>query len=305
MWFDRLTSERSRGSRGKDSSSKRRPMIVVNARLRDKQSKWAPQLGWVLLVLLAVGIALVLVWQGLRHVGRGVFTENKDYMLTNLVVVCRNPALTAEVLKLESRFRGTNLFLIPIKDIRERLSRRPNVKSATVSICLPHKMEIEITERCPVARLGNPRDAARDLVVDDEGGVFLQKERNLLTVVTGYGETKISPGDKIKAQVKDALTLLSFCAGSPVGQRIKILSVDIRKENLELRLEEGPKVLLEWSRDVSDIDVQNREIETRLELLVATIWRASQAGVTLQSVDLIGPNPGRCVTVPRVPGGGE
>lgn len=284
--------------------SKRRPMFVVNARLRDRKTKWAPQLGRVLLVLLAIAIALVLGGLGVRAVARAVFTANSDYVLTNLVVVCKeDPALAYEVLNRESNLKGTNLFLVPIKDIRERLARTPCVKSVTVSRFVPHKLEIVVAERLPVARLGNPRDFSRRLVVDDEGVVFL-KDRNL-PVITGYGDVKVVPGDRLKGQIKDALTLLSACAISPAGQKLKISSVDIKAEYLEVKLEEGPVVLLQWNRDVPDVKVQRRELEDRLKMLVSTMWKASQVGVTLQKIDLAGHDPASCFTTPRWSGGGE
>lgn len=304
MWFDRLITGRSRGSRGRAPASKRRPILAVNARLRDRKIKWAPQLGKVLAVLLAVGIALFLCGVAVSCGKKAVFTENRDYALTNLVVVCReNPSLALEVQLRESNLRGTNLFSIPIKDIQERLARTPCIRSVTVSRFLPHKLEILISERLPVARLGNPNDLSRRLVVDDEGVVFF-KDRGL-PVITGYGEVRIKTGDKMKGSLKDALTLLSYCAVSPAGQRLKIAGVDIKKEYLEVRLEDGLKVMLEWNRTVADIKVQRRELETRLTTLVTTMSKAMQAGVTLQKVDLAGEDPSRCVTTPRWAGGGE
>ncbi|MEI6972355.1 MAG: FtsQ-type POTRA domain-containing protein [bacterium] len=277
-------------------------MFVVNARLRDKKVKWAPQLGKVLLILLAIGVVLALCGFVVDRCTRAAFTENSDYAMTNLVVVCReNPALAGEVRFAESGLRGTNLFRIPIRAIRDRLARTPCIKAVTVTRCLPRRLEIVLSERLPVARLGNQRDATRRLVVDDEGVVFF-KDRDL-TVITGYREAAVMPGDKLGGSLKDALTLMAYCAVSPAGQRIKMAAIDLKREYLEVRLDDGVKVLLEWNRMVPDIKAQRRELEMRLTTLVTTMSKARLAGVTLQQVDLTGEDPNRCVTIPRWTGG--
>jgi hypothetical protein len=51
--------------------------------------------------------------------------------------------------------------------------------------------------------------------------------------------------------------------------------------------------------------VQRRELEARLDMLVTAMSKAAQAGVTLQTVDLAGDDPNRCVTTPRWAGGSE
>lgn len=304
MWFDRLTGGKSRGSRGRDSASRRRPMFVVNARLKDRKTTWGPQFGKVLIVLLGIGIALFLAGLAVSGVTRAMFTDNRDYAMTNLVVICReNPSLAYEVVNNENSLKGTNLFRIPIKALRDRLAKTPCIKTVTVSRFLPHTLEIRISERRPVARLGHPRDESRRLVVDDDGVVFARNRS--LPLITGYSAAKIIPGDRIKPQIKDALTLLSFCAASPVGQKLKISAIEIKQEYLEVKLDDGPMVLLEWDRQVPDVKVQGRELEVRLKTLITTIWRAGQAGVVLQKVDLAGNDPTRCFTTPPWSTGGE
>lgn len=304
MWFDRLTTGKNRGSRGRTSVSRRRPMFVVNARLKDKKTKWGPQLGKVLLVLLFIAFGLFLATLGCRGITKSMFTENRAYSLTNLVVVCKeNPSLAYRVLNEESGLKGTNLFCISIEALQGRLAGTAWIKAVEVSLLLPHTLEIRITERRPVARLGNPGDESQHLVVDDDGVVFSRVRT--LPFITGYAATRIVPGARIKKQIKDALTLLSFCASSPAGQKLKIGSVDIKTEYLEVKLEDGPVVLLEWNRDVPDMKVQGRELEVRLKTLVTTIWRAGQAGVTLQKVDLAGNDPTRSFTTPTWSGGVE
>lgn len=304
MWFDRVTSGKSRSRRGKGAGAKRRQMFVVNARLKDRKTKWAPHLGSVLLVLLAIGAALALGSLAVRSAGKAIFTENDSYTLTNIVVVCKeNPVLGNEVLNSVINLRGTNLFRVPISAIRDRLVRKPCVKSAKVSRILPHKLEIIVSERLPVACLGNRADVSRHLVVDDDGVIFV-KDRNL-PVLSGYGEAKSTTGDTIKKQVKDALTVLSYCDVSPAGQRLRIAAIEIKKEYLEVKLEDGLQVLLEWNRDVADVKLQRRELETRLNLLVTVMSKAAQAGVTLLTVDLTGDDPKRCVTTPRWTGGND
>ena len=209
MWSDRLKNGKNRGSRGRASVSRRRPLFVVNTRLKDKKAGWGPQLGKVLLVLLVIGLGLFLATLGLRGIKKSMFTENRAYSMTNLVVVCKeNPALAYRVFNEESGLKGTNLFCIAIESLQVRLARTPWIKTVTVNRQLPHTLEIRISERRPVARLGHPRDDAQHFVVDDEGVVF-PRVRNL-PMITGYAVTRIIPGERIRKEIKDALTSVSY-----------------------------------------------------------------------------------------------
>ena len=278
-------------------------MFVVNARLRSSGTKFLPRAGVPLLALVAVGALAVFGWLALQRATEILFTGNDDYILTNLVVRCESPDLKDFVTGMVRPAVGTNLFEIHLRDIRANLLRTPCIKSVSVSRCLPRTLEIAVTERIPVARLGNPRDDQRCLVVDDEGVVFMLRSRSragILPVITGYGEGKTMPGDTLKDRIRDALTLLSFCCTSPVGQSLRIATADIKKAFVDIKLVDGPLVSVAWQMDAVDVEVQKREIERRLKMLRIVLGKADRAGVILQTVDLTHDNfTEYCPTTPR------
>ena len=273
-------------------------MFAVNARLRARNTKWASHLGGVMLVLAAVAAVLVAGLFGIRSAGQALFGGNKDYALTNLVIKCESQDLKAQIAAEAMLTAGTNIFSVPIRALQSRLAKKDRIKSVSIIRRLPHELEIAVKERVAVARLGNPRDLCRTLVVDDEGVVFA-RDRNL-PLIAGYGELKIMPGDRLKDRLGNALVLLSFCSMSPVGQSFRIASIGIEKEYLDVRLIDGPRILLGMNADITDPEVQRKELETRLKISRLFMKRYEQEGVALQVLDQRQDDPNQAAGAPRL-----
>lgn len=122
---------------------------------------------------------------------------------------------------------GANLALVDFAQRRrEILAAIPNIRSLTVSRILPDRVEIDVAERDPVARMnergGKP---VTGRVVDAEGVVFMRQDAGtalLPMVVEPLPPTK--PGCALKGRSRAALRLLLACR-EPEWSELKVLAV--------------------------------------------------------------------------------
>jgi len=92
----------------------------------------------------------------------------------------------ASVLEIFAADRGKSVLRIPIDDRRRQIEALPWIEQATVRRALPNRIEVEITERTPVAFVRE----ANDMALVDVHGVILERpiEGNFhFPVVTGIG----------------------------------------------------------------------------------------------------------------------
>ena len=92
----------------------------------------------------------------------------------------------ASVLEIFAADRGKSVLRIPIDERRRQIEALPWIEQATVRRALPNRIEVEITERTPVAFVRE----ANDMALVDVHGVILERpiEGNFhFPVVTGIG----------------------------------------------------------------------------------------------------------------------
>ncbi len=92
----------------------------------------------------------------------------------------------ARVLEIFAADRGKSVLRIPIDERRRQIEALPWIEQATVRRALPNRIEVEITERTPVAFVRE----ANDMALVDVHGVILERpiEGNFhFPVVTGIG----------------------------------------------------------------------------------------------------------------------
>ncbi len=286
MWFDDdLAARKSLVRRG--NVSRRRPVLVLNAHLRQKRRVWITRGGMFGAFLVAAALAGLGGWLLLHEVRRVFFVGNSEYRLTNIVIKCESSDLKQYVQEQIAPPLGTNLFLVDIADIQAKVGKTANVRSAVVRRRLPDTLEISLSERIPIARLGNPLDRRRYMVVDQDGVVFLARSRALadsLPIVVGYGDGYCNPGARLSGAIEKGLALLDVCRTARAGRLLRIVGIDVRSEYVRAQLAEGAIVSLAWKRDAARQAAT--DLEDRLDYLCGILWHRKKQGKPVWSVDL-------------------
>lgn len=286
MWFDDDLGARKRLLR-RGNVSRRRPVLVLNAQLRQRRRAWMSRGALVAAFLAVVALAGVAGWLVLREVNKVFYVGNDEYMLTNVVVRCESPDLRQYVREQMAPPVGTNLFKVNIGAIRAKAGKTANVKSAVVRRHLPGTLEIVISERIPIARLGNPIDRRRYMVIDEEGVVFLARSRSLadrLPTLVGYGEGYCNPGTRLTGAVKNGLIVLDVWRTARAGRLLRIACVDVRDEYVKAQLADGPVVTLAWKQGAAEKAAS--DLEARLDYLCGILSHRKKQGKPVSSVDL-------------------
>ncbi len=303
MWFnDDLIVRKKRRHRSRNKS-KHHPVLMVNASMKKRRQEWVARTGVVVLLVCGLGVTAALGRIGVIEMGEALFSENDEFTMTNLVVDCDNPEFEEFIREQAGVEPGTNLFMVDIAAIRDALAATANIRSVEVARRLPHTIAIAVSERIPMARLGNSRDRSSSLVVDDEGVVFfgrsISKARGLPNF-TGYGREAQMSGNKIKDRVGDALTFLEVCHSAQFGNIMRISEIDIRKDGLRARIHNGPLVSIRWVKEQEKGASPHADLVERLKLLCYIITKHRDAGRPLRTVDLTSDHYRKyCPTTPR------
>ncbi len=150
------------------------------------------------------------------------------------------PDLICEVLGIRE---GINLFSLKIEQKRqELLEQAPNIRDITIVRRMPDKMNINIIEREPIARVGS-----NGRVVDDEGVVFIRYAgTGGLPMIKGGDEfAQIKPGDRVSGNEMAAVRLVNNSLRPEC--RLRLLVLDTTKDDyLLLTLSDHRQAKFAW-----------------------------------------------------------
>lgn len=222
-----------------------RSAVRVRTRLNSRDNDPTRRSSILILSIAGACVALLLLWLGIRALGGALFYRNDRFTLRHLAVR-EGELITADLVREYTRIQeGTNLFAISIGQIRDDFLRKvASVKAMKIQRILPDTVEIEITERVPLARVVGRNQA---LIADGEGQLFaVGAGYRDLPVITGYGED-VRPGKRVQGLAGAALALLSMCDSPKIG--LRVTSVDISPESyLMLKLADGRAVMFNWEK---------------------------------------------------------
>ncbi len=131
---------------------------------------------------------------------------------------------------------GRNIFLYDLAKIRASLDALPQVERVDVERTLPNHIDIEVTERRPIAWIAAPGDtdptaSERSFLIDARG--YVMRSRKLLPdyyslpIITGMETENLVPGQKVTAfDTQAALELLRLNADST---RWQVRNIDVSK----------------------------------------------------------------------------
>lgn len=242
-------------------------------------------------ILVAGGVALVaLLWVGTGWAGRLLFTENDHFLLRE--ISARSDGVLPEGLLREwaGVSTGQNLFQVPLGEVRERLEKNPIIRRAVVRRRLPGVLEIEVSERVAIARMGQV-EGHMNWLVDDEG-VLIRKSLHdkHLPFLLGV-PPNVTLGDTIAGgRGWDALRYLKVLRDLPAVKRdlfeVQVISVG-HPDYLDVRLASGFRILLPRDRDHQQV-LEMATFHVDRELRLPEAQRRNEFDLTPRGNHVIG-----------------
>jgi cell division protein FtsQ len=192
----------------------------------------------------------------------------------------------ATVLEIFAPDRGKSILRIPIEQRRHQLEAVSWIESATVRRALPNKIQVEITERTPVAFLRQ----GTDMLLVDAHGVILERPLRAdfhFPVVTGISMDM--PLDQRARRMQLFSGFSDQLEESRAGALEQVSEVDLSDANdLVATIDGPPKSDTSWGQDTGPIVVHfgDTDFGGKYATLLDNIrqWRATAGRI--ESVDL-------------------
>jgi len=159
----------------------------------------------VIFSALAVG-----AWVGTKQGLRRLVWENRTFYLSDLRVTTDGTLTREQILTTGGIVEGRNIFLLDLAKVRNSLDALPQVEHVEVQRTLPNRIDVEVTERQPIAWIAAPGDtdptaSDRSFLIDARG--YVMRTRKLLPdyyslpIITGVETENIVPGKRLTAPV--------------------------------------------------------------------------------------------------------
>jgi hypothetical protein len=259
------------------------PLLEVETTTAPERRLWRTLA--VVIPLLLVVLVGTIWWVGVTA-GRVLFTHNPRFALRHLRIQASGPMITeAHVRDYLGIAEGTNLFWVDIAALREEFLRKtPSVKSMTINRRLPDTLEIQLSERVAVARVGR----FKPLGIDPDGYVYhLRSPSRELPMIDGAYDANLRPGMQAGGMFRCALQVIEACRKGPYNPALRVESIDIANgEYLDLRLANGERVRLAWEHMNENSDPSNRRLNAKLEQLSAVLRTTAGRGKRVAMADL-------------------
>jgi len=180
-----------------------------------------------------------------------------------------------------------HLFAANIEEIRDQLLMKvPRLKAVEIKRRLPGELIIRVRERVPMAQL---KVNHYYLTLDCEGYVLGKMTGSkTIPILVGYKLPGIRPGVQLSAVgVRNALEVLDVCQTTPIGQRVRIVSIDVRNaQALDLRLANGERVMLAWTNMGDLSSLARQHLEQKLARLAESLKSAAHRSKRIAWIDM-------------------
>ena len=230
------------GNRRLSTSRQRKQQHLLDVNVRARRA--SHHRNRRILVLLSKVALVVAVCAGLYYgVRLGLsrfFFDNPDYRLSTIGVQTDGTLTRDQILKSAELQEGINIFSVNLAQVHDRLQQLPQVDDVQVERKMPNEIDIQITERKPIAwitsekAVANPFASDAAFLVDARG--ILMKEKKLLPeylalpLITGCSSEALVPGKAVDSfEAKAALELLRLTTTSFMQTRFQIREVDVSK----------------------------------------------------------------------------
>ena len=221
---------------GRPKVRRQQQLLEVSIR-RDKERARQVRRGLstVLRVLLLSALAAG-VWVGTNKALQRLIWQNPFFFVTDVRVTTDGTLTREQIISSGGVVEGGHVFSLNTAQVRAALSQLPQVDHVEVQRSFPHRLDIEVTERQPVAWVTEQKDidpmaADRAYLIDAHG--YIMKSRKLLPeyahlpLISGAVLENLAPGQRVKElELQSALALLKL---SGENLRWQVVNVDVSK----------------------------------------------------------------------------
>ncbi len=224
-------------------------------------------------------------WIGTKEGLRRFVWENPSFFLSDVRVTSDGTLTREQILAIAGIVEGRNIFLTDFTKAREALDGLPQVERVELQRALPNRVDIEVTERQPIAWVAakgdtDPVTSERSFLIDGRG--FVMKPRKVLPeyehlpVVSGVVTEDLAAGQKVSTcEMQAALELIRLNADSTrwqardidVSKGYCVVVTDRDRARITFGLDHIEKQLARLYRLLEVIEPTHREIQT-VNLLV-------------------------------------
>ena len=205
-WEDLRSERKKKQSRGGDLNKK------SPSKKSARDFSWARILFELASKLFLAGVVIYLLYASYNFL-----TSDPRFQITDVTFSGNHALLENQLLEWLGQVHGENLFAYDLSRASERLAEHPWVLSASVQRKFPQKIQIELTERVPYARIKFEK-----VFLMDNFGVILSEEkpeyRNLPLIVQPGVKPENFSGERVIQSLKTMhyFNKLSFFEKNPL-----------------------------------------------------------------------------------------
>ncbi len=239
----------------------------------------------------AVGILCsIMLVAILKIVVMEAFIVNSRFRLAEISVLSEGPLSRSAIISASGLKEGDNLFMISLRDVRDRVESLPEVRKAKVERNFPGQIVLSVEQRTPVAWLECPEKSIAAKVSDfgcllDETGCVLPSsgrirsgEHNLPVIRVGK-ISAIVPGKRVEsAAALASLGLLRAHSKSPMGNRAELKRVDASRSHA---------LVADFATGVSVVFPANGDNQKEFDRLARALDEAARHNWKLATVNLL------------------
>jgi cell division septal protein FtsQ len=277
MWFKDDKGYSKRRYSNRRFADTRNSILMVSARVSDQKKKIRYKLGAIVLLLVVLAGTAFAVVQGAQRMYEKLFADNERFLIERLDVVSDGKLRVEHVRQFAHIEEGMNLFAVDLQQVRDSLAAVPLVADVEVRRRLPDTLEVRISERVAIARLGDestgyPMAMDREGVVLGPGAVSAH-----LPFISGFRMAGLRPGVQVDhPAVKTALEIVELCDTPQYSRFLKVARIDVGgTDHLDLRLAQGERVLM-----------PKANLPYKIEKLCDIIKMSADMGQAVASVDM-------------------
>ena len=239
----------------------------------------------------AVGIlSSIMLVAILKIVVIEAFVTNPRFHLSEISVLTEGPLTRSSIINASGLKEGDNLFMISLRDVRDRVESLPEVRKAKVERNFPGQIVLNVEQRTPVAWLECPDKAIAAKVSDfgcllDDTGCVLPSsgrirsgEHNLPVIRVGK-VSAIIPGKRVEsAAALASLELLRAHKQGPLAESAELKRVDATRSHA---------LVADFSNGVSVVFPANGDKLKEYDRLARAINEATRHNWKLATVNLL------------------
>jgi len=288
MWWKRVIEQRRRRWARANRGDRPESVLRFSARNRAGGKEWGRRLIMATIMLSGLTACGILIWVGTLSLGRLLFRQNDLFRIRDIKIECNGDIITPKhIIEYARLSEMKHLFAANIEEIRDQLLMKvPRLKAVEIKRRLPGELIIRIRERVPMAQL---KVNHYYLTLDCEGYVLGKMTGSkTMPILIGYKLPGIRPGVQLSAVgVRNALEVLDVCQTTPIGQRVRIVSIDVRNaQALDLRLANGERVMLAWTNMGDLSSLARQHLEQKLARLAESLKSAAHRSKRIAWIDM-------------------